>query len=90
MKMVDRKDIIAKLKDNNYKYTEYSLGIKVHMNQSQYIDISRGQEGDLYVDLYNGEKIDPRSLEILEDHGRIRFESLVKVLDIARKNLVKY
>lgn len=89
MKLVDRKEITTKLKENNYKYIEYDLGFKVHMNQTQYIDLSRGQEGDLYLDLYTNDKVDPNSLEILEDHGRIRFDSLIKVLDIVKKNLKK-
>lgn len=84
---MERKDITNKLKEHNYKYTEDAMGIKVHFSQSRYLDISRGSEGDLYVDVYTNDKIDPNSLEILEDHGRIRFDSLIKVLIIAKKNL---
>jgi len=87
MKLVERKDIINKLKENNFKCTEDLMGIKAHFSQTQYVDISRGEEGDLYIDLYTNNKIDPNSLEILEDHGRIRFDSLIKVLNIAKKNL---
>ena len=87
MTPIERKEITNKLKNNSFRYTEDAFGIKVHLNQTQYIDISRGGEGDLYVDLYTNDKIDPKSLEILEDHGRIRFDSLINVLNIVKKNL---
>ncbi|ARF12274.1 hypothetical protein Klosneuvirus_4_89 [Klosneuvirus KNV1] len=89
MHFTERKDIVNKLKEHGYKHTEDAMGIKVHINQTQYIDISRGGEGDLYLDIYTNGKINPNSLEILEDHGRIRFDSLIKVLDIVKKNLKK-
>lgn len=89
MTPIERKEITNKLKNNNFKYTEDAMGINVHLNPTQYIDISRGSEGDLYLDLYTNDKMDPKSLEVLEDHGRIRFESLIKVLNIAKKNLGK-
>lgn len=89
MKLTERKDIVNKLKKHGYKYTEDAMGIKVYISQTQYIDISRGGEGDLYLDVYTNDKIDPNSLEILEDHGRIRYESLIKVVDTVKKNLKK-
>jgi len=87
MTPIERKEITNRLKNNSFRYTEDAFGIKVHLNQIQYIDISRGGEGDLYLDVYTNDKIDSKSLEILEDHGRIRFDSLIKVLNIVKKNL---
>lgn len=84
--LVPKEDIITVLIKNNYKFTNYNLGIKVHMNDNQYIDISRADNNMLYLDVYTNNKLDRKSTNILDDRSLIRFTSLIMVLnDVSNK-----
>ena len=78
--LIDKQVLIDNLVKHNYRVSSYLLGLKVHMNDDQYIDISREPNNILSLDVYNKKGIDPNSLELLEDYGRIRATSLIRVL----------
>ena len=78
--LVAKHEIINKLKLCGYQCESYDLGIKVHLDDSRYIDISRLPNYELSLDVYLNGKLDPNSLDILEDRGRIRASSLLNVI----------
>lgn len=79
--LANKEVLVTTLVQNNYKAENYPLGIKVHMNSTKYIDISREPNNVLILDVCTKTGVDPNSLEILEGHGRIRSESLISILD---------
>lgn len=79
--MVNKQYLIDTLTKNGYNPENYPTGIKVHMNSDMYIDISRQPNNILMLDVCNKEGECPNSLELLDDYGRIRSESLISVLD---------
>ncbi len=79
--LVCKQTIIDELEKHQYECEDYIVGIKVYMNYTQYIDVSRHPNNELSLDVYTLGKLDKHSLNILEDHGRIRFTSLIKILD---------
>lgn len=82
--LISKQTIIDELEKHRYECEEYGVGIKVYMNHEKYIDISRCGGEELQLDVYTLGKLDPLSLAILEDRGRIRFASLIKILDSIR------
>lgn len=83
-KLTHKDSLINTLVQNGYKPESYKLGIKVHMNSERYIDISREPNNILGLDVYTKNGMDPDSLLILEDRGRIRVGSLISILDSIR------
>lgn len=84
--ITDKQTILDALRQRGYKVENYKLGIKIHMNTTQYIDISRLTNHELALDVYTNGKLDPNSLAFLEDHGRIRSVSLIRVLEEIEHN----
>lgn len=81
MSLINKQLLIDSLTTNGYNVENYDTGLKVHMNSDMYIDISRQPNNILILDVYNGGVKCENSLEILEDYGRIRSESLISILD---------
>jgi hypothetical protein len=70
--ITDKRIILDALVQYNYYAENYALGIKIHMNKTQYIDISRLPGHLLALDVYTNGNLDPNYLALLEDYGRIR------------------
>ena len=86
--LIDKQTILDALRQSGYNAENYPLGIKIHMNDTQYIDISRLPGHQLALDVYTNGKLDPNSLAFLEDHGRIRSVSLICVLEEIEHNFM--
>ena len=86
--LIDKQTILDALRQSGYHAENYPLGIKIHMNKTQYIDISRLPGQQLSLDVYTNGKLSPNSLAFLEDHGRIRFYSLIRVLNQIEHNFM--
>lgn len=88
--LIDKKVLMNEIKKHGYQCEDYSLGIKVHFNKNQYLDISRLPRYELEIDIYTNGKLDSSSLCILEDRGRIRSSSLIEILDILKTKLISH
>ena len=85
----NKQEIIKELEAHGYVCEDYRLGIKVWMNVYHpwhYINISRQPNYELTLDVRRADKLDPDSLSLLEDHGRIRATSLIAVLNSIKRN----